>query len=424
MSRIRTFVDSSNRQSEPSYYHEDGGWNYEGPFWYDATVSYRAMEDIVTPDFKARQAEGQIINNPMLLSDRSLSQSPDWATGTGACACPNVSYLTYGMPVPVESDLMPPYRIDTLTARQALHLFLDEHFGTEAGIAITQSWANVDESEILALASIAELPETLRWIQSILKRAMNILRMFRSRKWQRLVARSRKVSLDDVSDFWLEFRYAFRPLVYEMEQARQALENLIEKHARITARGFHEAEEKRTDIVFRGQFNGVVNQYSTYHSGTWTRSSNYRAGVLYAIDDDINGMAATWGLDRPLEAAYEVVPFSFIVDWFFNIGDVLASWSVNPSLSPLASWIVEEHIFTLKADPSSFVPFQGELTCHAKYSFDAGPGSYEERIVIKRRQTSPPRPILPSLNINLDLEKILDLAAIGRAIFRSAYNRR
>jgi hypothetical protein len=38
------------------------------------------------------------------------------------------------------------------------------------------------------------------------------------------------------------------------------------------------------------------------------------------------------GLVNPLEIAWEVVPYSFVVDWFLPVGSYIAAWGIIPKL--------------------------------------------------------------------------------------------
>jgi hypothetical protein len=161
----------------------------------------------------------------------------------------------------------------------------------------------------------------------------------------------RKMSLDDLSNAWLEFRYAFRPLFFEMVQAVNAFERETGKALRKTARGYAE------DVSVQHS-SGVValsGWATAEYSRTLSLRKSSRAGVLYTVSSDANNALSVWGLDQPLESLWEIVPFSFIVDWFFNIGDIISSYSVNTALKPQGSWVTNRYelVETLKLKPET-----------------------------------------------------------------------
>lgn len=375
-------------------------------------TSTKYMWDIVTPNFHQLIAKGEIINNPMYkyrLVDRG-NGSIFYAEGTWDSSYLRVKSRTVEPPIEhlVDSSFYPS---DTMTAIDGV---LDsDDFTAGRELAVSAAWANVDESEIQALASLAEMPETIKWVSSLLYRARKLISTFLSKKRALRKLLKGTNPADAFSDFWLEFRYAFRPLVFEMQQAVAALEKAVERELRHTARGFQ--RETVTDVHESTHDYWIATQNRRTVS---TIDSNYRAGVLYAIKVDIDEINAVWGLDQPIETIWELTPFSFIIDWFFNIGDVISSWSVSSSLEARASWIVEHHRFGISTSQITLKAENSEAAKNANLTFDVEtPGSRVTECHVTRRLPSPERPFTPHLNINLDAGKLLDLATIGRKLF-------
>lgn len=279
-----------------------------------------------------------------------------------------------------------------------------------------KAWANVDESEIQALASLGELPETLRWIYSIGERLLNLIMMVKSKKYRmktvtKIMNKHKGKSMlasDVLAEYWLEWRYAIRPLVFELEQARAALAKAA-RESRKTARGFDQATTQTSDTTY---VNGV---YRFSQTRTVQFTDNYRAGVLYTLESGFNPLASTWGLDQPLESIYELIPFSFILDWVFNFGDWIAAWTGNAGISPLSSWVMETHtrVEKIATYDWSVIPDDGSIVSSIVSSV---PGESQCSITYKRRIPSPDRSLFPPFNLRLDGAKISDLMALGRKI--------
>jgi hypothetical protein len=60
---------------------------------------------------------------------------------------------------------------------------------------------------------------------------------------------------------------------------------------------------------------------STVYNASWTMRS--RCGANARIVNESSYLANQLGVLNPLAVAWELVPFSFVVDWFTNIGDVI-----------------------------------------------------------------------------------------------------
>lgn len=135
-----------------------------------------------------------------------------------------------------------------------------------------------------------------------------------------------------------------------------------------------------------------------------------RAGVLTSIEV-FQGIAAL-GLTEPLESIWEMIPFSFILDWWFNIGKWIASWSPNIGIKTLASWVVVTDTTTLTSTVET-----GTIYNPANYLNQIEiAGSYSRVLVQKYRLPNPDRPLLPTYSINMNWFKSLDLGLILKQI--------
>lgn len=435
--RTRVFADQSR---SGSWLYE---WNmldapfekYKEPRTHETSQSFDAMMDVVTPDFQKLKNQGVIINNPMARERITYEFLPSlvrdsrfrYGGRSGQYISPEFAHLEITKFSRTLPDLV------------AFQSSLEQYHNYEA-LAVTRAWANVAVNEAMLLASLGELPETLRWMSHVLQRVLSITRMLRSKsallrnlpqlaravmdkeiptvqKLARNSARGVTGKTDSISEFanlWLEYRYAIRPLIFEYKQCLEALQKIIKKGTRETARGKELNLYKSSNVE-----TFVRSGYSVDVTNTVRRDSasslTARAGVLFEIENDLDVLLAVWGLDQPLESVYELVPFSFILDWFFNVGDVISSWSVNSSLRPLSSWVTYriQHVESLTATSMSFSGKNGYTWVGAP---DVAHGKSTVSVDRVWRRPSPERPILPRFDLKLDLAKIIDLGAIGRSI--------
>lgn len=440
--RLRISQDEATADSLRGYATINGVIQFDTPVTYQKSVTYRAMEDVVTPKHKEIIAAGNILNNRMLSQTYLYACKPAYVTTTGKIsgydALQSYPIGLAGVVFELPEEVIPKqFRIFT-NEEERYNVFLSE-YSSERDIAIAKAWSNISRNEMQILASLGELPETLSWIKSIFTRLIKVIRGLRNLKSMisladdlRKAGKARKADkiLQRVSDkidkssskvgtlatpvdLWLEYRYAIRPLVFEMISALKALKTVIKKGTRFTSRGFH--EEQRYEVTNYLASNGWV---EFNRRVAITRRSNYRAGVLANIDEDINDILAIWGFDQPLQSIYELIPFSFIVDWFFNVGTIIGAWSPKASLSVLSSWIVEQHYLKTVITLDQFTPLPLiPDTNYWNYVAVNTDNYYEWGTTIKRRIPTPDRPILPSFNLRLDMAKIADLAAIGYSLF-------
>lgn len=374
-----------------------------------ASSHNESMVDTDNPGFYAKSASGELVFNPMWRESYIMSRQPtraEW-TFTGN----NGEIFDHAILKEVGASYT---RLLGSTNTSAMDAFLLQ-YNSEREIAITSAWANVDESEMLALASIGEMPETIRFVASLYTRMIKVLALFRARKLK--LALKRKLMkpvafADAMANFWLEMRYAVRPLAFEMEQLTAAL-SALDKPMRRTARGFYTRSEI-TDNVSQIYVGPTVH---LHERSVVSRSSSYRAGVLYQVGLNAGGIMSIFGFDKPLESIYELTKLSFVLDWFFNVGDLLASWTPSSYLTPLGSWCTEEHVFSTARNHQD-LDYTGTWTEELTSMYM---GSQTEKHRLQRRTISPDKPVYPHVDINLDVAKIVDLLAIARSIYRGIH---
>lgn len=128
----------------------------------------------------------------------------------------------------------------------------------------------------------------------------------------------RRLNAKDLSGRWLEAQYAFMPLIsqsYEAGQALQALTRLREKrfNARIAT--------KRK-----------VNQRSDLGPFIFEEAYSYSKQYTAELYEDMS-VGRSLGLTNPAAIVWELVPYSFVVDWFLPIGSYLSVLGQIPKLN-------------------------------------------------------------------------------------------
>jgi hypothetical protein len=117
---------------------------------------------------------------------------------------------------------------------------------------------------------------------------------------------------------WLEYSYGWKPLlsdVYAQAEnlARYMTNNgYVVREAKASAHAEKVYEELKTEpnLYYKTRKRVVVSNRVSYT-------------VRYRIQDGANKVANTFGLSNPALVAWELVPFSFVADWFLPIGDFL-----------------------------------------------------------------------------------------------------
>lgn len=119
---------------------------------------------------------------------------------------------------------------------------------------------------------------------------------------------------DAAAGVWLEYSYAVRPLLADVYGAMSALEK---RHQRptIVERQARSSHEYDAAIATSGVSAGGCD-YEWAFRGTLTA----RHVISFEIANPFTYSLSQLGLTNPLNVAWELVPFSFVVDWFIPIG--------------------------------------------------------------------------------------------------------
>lgn len=362
---------------------------------FQTDVQSKYMEDVVVPGYRKLIARGAILNNPMYktesfekltggTTDMGFVQDNGGGRKTGFTVTGN--WMT-----PIGSSI---YRY--LPAPSSINVQQLQD------IAITDAHYNASVNEMEILATMAEMKETVNSLISIFGRVAKIATALKKLNFRVL---KKQLSPKELADRYMEARYAIRPMYYDAMGVIAALQKKL-KHSRFTSRGGRTESDTVSDLY--------LIRSNTYYE-VWVRREtvitvSVRAGVLADIEDLTQ--LQVWGADRLLTSTWEVVPLSFVLDWFFNVGKTIGSWQPSLGRTILASWIVvtTTTIQSCRVD-HCVAKWPTSSIIRRDISHDAM--SYKTTVT-KQRSVNPNLPVLPSFDVKLDALKLLDLGMIIR----------
>jgi len=247
------------------------------------------------------------------------------------------------------------------------------------GYYVQAAAARIYSSGWDALTFGAELSKTVAMFRGMLSR------------WMALVVRSLKGDPSGFARLWLEARYGWRTLFYDMQDIDKAIKNLNEGRKR-----FRETAGKWADPVVE-----TTTYTNTAAWGTLTASvtSTMKIGTRGTVVADINPPQLMF---NPLTTSWELMTFSFVIDWVINVGQFLESLSFlalqREYVAAGGVSITYDAVQTSSYSPSS--GFGGTWKLNSHYS-----ASYVKRIP---HSVSP----IPMTKLRLDEYKVLDVVSI------------
>lgn len=167
--------------------------------------------------------------------------------------------------------------------------------------------------------SLAEARSTIKHLSNSAVTLFRAYQAARKGQWSQ-VARTLKVQKrrlkngQSASERWLEYQFGWMPLMSDIYDSHALLTEGFRKKKYVMS----SVRQLRDVTVFDGK-----PQRSSV-SATYGKSVRVdRAKVFYSVKDTEMSRLAQMGLINPLEVAWAVVPFSFVVDWFLPVGNFL-----------------------------------------------------------------------------------------------------
>lgn len=206
--------------------------------------------------------------------------------------------------------------------------------------------ANLGTGPLNAGVALGEGKETLAMLAKTAGRLTNFGQALRKGNWRGAadqlgfdLSRSQKSRLNrsvssaraqrqNMQNGWLEYQYGWMPLLSDAHGAVEAYNQGIAKMGRKVSGKSQKTLGTRLKPSKERHF--VPND-------TWGWSKT-RAGYSGIIGNPNQRTAQELGFLNPAAIAWELVPFSFVADWFFPAGDVIASATSTRGLTDVTGW--------------------------------------------------------------------------------------
>lgn len=122
-----------------------------------------------------------------------------------------------------------------------------------------------------------------------------------------------------LSSNYLEFHFGWSPLVGDIGNSIDILQGGVPPY-RVSGRARSNWSSNSSALT-----KGVRTDTRVTITNDWEQSISIRAEV--SVSNPNLWLANQMGFVNPAAVAWEAVPFSFVVDWFANVGDVLSSFT-------------------------------------------------------------------------------------------------
>lgn len=312
--------------------------------------------DWVTADFWKRKKRGDIIVNPFfqrrLKLDNPGFSSLRWTSVANICTGPNIKqWFQYEgqLFASLYSDItyLPDYSEDTLTPERIQSL------RTEIW---TACMAKRKDGETNLTESIAEVHQAISMLQTPIQNLRQLIRHLR-RSGKR-ASGFKRVSADSgafirfAASEYLRFRFGLSPIINDIRAGMKVLKTSYTKEPQIytsRAKGRAASTSQNNsyfDIagLFRVNFNVARGHTISVKCGFYDK---------YTVDP-FDDMGLTF--HNVCVVPWELIRYSFVVDRFINVGDLLYANAPRMNVQAMGGYISSLEEKTTVISPTSYTP--------------------------------------------------------------------
>lgn len=376
------------------------------------SYSYRTMVDTVTPGYHTKMMQGQIMNNYMkstreigMATPLRVNATARWQTEFYPTWHPYVTVAYNGEFSPGLigdpaglPDKPEPAAHSTLSYAEALE----------------ECYSRMRDAPLNAWVIAGEARETIRTIKQLLNAARWVLQarsarnLFPSDK----ILRLQKVgpALKEVANLWLYVRYGLRPIVYDLISAIEVLHKLDTKaRQRFTSKPLTEARTSESSKLIT--IDSWIKVNSTC-SVTSTRT--VQAGVLAQPMWENLSLPELLGVGNMISGMWDLVPYSFVIDWFINVSGWIGTWEPSLFIQPLTSWVKIQTVYVAERKVLPEVSWIPTMLGKSLYETSgSASGIARFTTVVTERIPNPAVTFTPSVKLRLGVTKGLDLLALA-----------
>jgi len=271
----------------------------------------RVRSWVTTPNFGALPKDQKPVNP---YDDRQLGANNNktlatYQTGTGPVT---TAINTYEL---TAADLI------NANANTCTSVGWDTVKSAASNASILKAFVKVADAKVNIPVALAEASKTSSLILDTAKRIDRAYRAFRKGNL-RGVAQNLNITPKRLHKSWLEYKYGWMPLLMDVKGAAEFFaQQHIVRPTRFTVTA---VEEVLKTFDTSSNIQGYGGQPGDWHINVFTSCHVKAKTKLWCeLTSPHLSELQQLGLTNPLLVAWELVPFSFVFDWFVHVGDYL-----------------------------------------------------------------------------------------------------
>lgn len=217
---------------------------------------------------------------------------------------------------------------------------------------------------------------------------------------------------------WLELRYGWMPLLSDVYSSADEIQRVNLGLMFFKGRG-----SNSSSVAIKRSMTGVdvsgVSNYCDYPIGVTGTSKSYNACELKVLMKPPTNLtaAARWTSLNPLSIAWELVPYSFVFDWFYDVGSYMRDLETSIIYSSTFLSGYRSDLFVGETNERALLTKRGTSYFTSVTSLDAKASS-SLKTFSRTLLYSYPSPMRPVVNTDLGAVRLLSAAALLRQFLK------
>lgn len=255
-------------------------------------------------------------------------------------------------------------------------------------ILLIKALADIKQGAVMSGEILHDLGQTLGMLRRPLEGCRKLLSKILKSE-ERHLRRKAMTAARAAGNAWLEYRYGWRPLIMDCEKI---VDEAMKFHGKLGAKV---SVARAQSEVKNSESRSWAATAGNPCSGSFSLSERAKnsVGIRYAVaprtpQEQLNAIFSTRASDLPA-TIWECIPYSFVIDWFANVGDWVQAIVPVPGLVLQGHWVtsLSESVLTMEGKSVSTTPntwngsFGAETVTQFRYN----------------RVVNPPLPVTPEL---------------------------
>jgi hypothetical protein len=188
---------------------------------------------------------------------------------------------------------------------------------------ISRALGQIKHQNVNLAQALAERKQTSDLFVSASRDILKVWRSLRGGRsfadFVRLLKNPQGRSEKRLADEWLRYQYGMKPLMQDIYGSAESLATKIQK-------GFDQyltLHDTYTDTASGTYFDTY---FGCTVASTRIITTKKTLRVRYRVSDTALKQISALGFTNPAQLAWELIPYSFVVDWFIPVGNYLSNW--------------------------------------------------------------------------------------------------